>query len=180
MAEESISIQGFTRVHMVPRVNQGRTVALAFELPSGPPVAYGAPVQVLQQIFLRIPQVLADAKKLRTEAGLMDAPDAPAVTTVPWNVESVSLPAIADEGFVFAIQLDGCRLDLSFTLEQLLMLRQSLASIEKPKVAAKKTPKTAKKTEPKTETPKVALAKKAKPAAKSSLKSKKAGSAERV
>lgn len=164
MAEQSISIQGFTRVHMVPRVNQGQTVALAFELPSAPPVAYGAPVQVLQQLFLRIPQVLADAKKLRTEAGLVDAPDAPAIAAVPWVVESVNASGSADDGLVFAVQMDGCRVDLLFNSQQLMELRRLLTASEKPKTAPKKTSKVAEKTEPKKETLKASAAKKMKTA----------------
>lgn len=137
MAEESISIQGFTRVHMVPRVNQGQTVALAFELPSGPPVAYGAPVQVLQQLFLRIPQVLADAKKVRAEAGLVGAPDAPAIAAVPWVVESVLVTTGADGQLNLAVQMNDCRVDLALSAEQALQLIASLTALVKPKPAAK-------------------------------------------
>jgi hypothetical protein len=142
MAEESISIQGFTRVHMVPRVNQGKTVALAFELPSGPPVAYGAPVQVLQQLFLRIPQVLADAKKVRAEAGLMDAPDAPEIAAVPWAVNSVSAVTGADGQLLLAVQMDDCRVDLVLSAEQALQLIASVKPLTKPKPAAKTSKKT--------------------------------------
>jgi hypothetical protein len=187
MAEQSISIQGFTRVHMVPRVNQGQTVALAFELPSAPPVAYGAPVQVLQQLFLRIPQVLADAKKVRAEAGLVDAPDAPAIAAVPWVVESVAAAGGADDQFVLTVHMNGCRVDLSFTPELVLGLGGLLASIEKPKTEPKKAPTSKLKVEPKKEAIKVASAKKpkaekvvkaaatppkAKPIAKTATKSK--------
>lgn len=162
MAEESISVQGFTRVHMVPRVNQGQTVALAFELPNAPPVAYGAPVQVLQQLFLRIPQVLADAKKVRAQAGLVDAPDAPAIAALPWTVESVTAVGEADEQFVLTVHMNGCRADLSLSPEQVLDLGRLLASIKKPKTQPKKAPKAKVKVDPKKESDKVGVAKKPK------------------
>ena len=168
MAEESISIQGFTRVHMVPRVNQGQTVALAFELPSGPPVAYGAPVQVLQQLFLRIPQVLADAKKVRAEAGLVDAPDAPAISAVPWAVESVSALTGTDGQLNLAVQMNDCRVDLALSAEQALQLIASLTALVKPKPAAKTVKKAVeaapKQAVTKAKTPKVAVKAAAKPA----------------
>ncbi len=141
MAEESISIQGFTRVHMVPRVNQGRTVALAFELPSGPPVAYGAPVQVLQQLFLKIPQVLADARKVRAEAGLVDAPDAPAIASVPWEVESLEVSPTSDTSLNLTVHMKGSRVDLMMRSDQALQLSSLLMSCVAPKPAAKKTRK---------------------------------------
>lgn len=138
MAEPSeIKVQSFTRVHMVPRVNQGKTIALAFELPGASTVAYGAPVQVLQQLFLRIPQVLADAKKVRAEAGLVDAPDAPAIAAVPWVVESVSALTDADGQLNLAVQMNDCRVDLALNAEQTLQLIASLTALVKPKPAAK-------------------------------------------
>lgn len=138
MAEESVSVQSFTRVHMVPRVNHGQAVALAFELTSAPPVAYGAPVQVLQQLFLRIPQVLADAKKVRAEAGLVDAPDAPVIAALPWAVESVTAVGAADEQFVLTVHMNACRVDLSLSSKQVLDLGRLLTSIKKPKTQPKK------------------------------------------
>jgi hypothetical protein len=141
MAEESITIQGFTRVHMVPRVNQGRTVAFVYELPSTPPVAYGAPVQVLQQLFLRIPQVLADAKKVRAEAGLVDAPDAPEMVVMPWAVESLTPLLSADGQLTLAVQMNDCRVDLALSSEQGLQLLTTLASLVEAKPAAKKVQK---------------------------------------
>jgi hypothetical protein len=162
MAEESISVQSFTRVHMVPRVNQGQTVALAFELPSAPPVAYGAPVQVLQQLFLRIPQVLGDAKKVRAEAGLVDAPNAPAVAAVPWTVEAVTAVGGTDEDFVLAVHMNGCRVDLSLSPEQVLGLGRLLMSMDKSKTPPKKAPKAKVKVDPKNETTKAAATKKPK------------------
>lgn len=150
MAEESISVQNFTRVHMVPRVNQGQTVALAFELPGAPPVAYGAPVQVLQQMFLRIPQVLADAKKVRAEAGLVDAPEAPVIAAVPWVVESLVASPVNDGQLNLSVQMDGCSVDLSLRLEQASELVALLSLKEKPKGGeAKKVPKAAPKIEAK-------------------------------
>ena len=133
MAEENISVQSFTRVHMVPRVNQGQTVAIAFEIQGSPPVAYGAPVHVLQQLFLRIPQVLADAKKVRAEAGLVDAPDAPVLAAVPWVVESLVASSGNDGQLNLAVQMNGCSVDLSLSLEQASELVALLLSIEKPK-----------------------------------------------
>jgi len=177
MAEESISIQGFTRVHMVPRVNQGQTVALAFELPSGPPVAYGAPVQVLQQLFLRIPQVLADAKKVRAEAGLVDAPDAPAIAAVPWVVESVSALTGADGQLNLAVQMNDCRVDLALSAEQALQLIASLTALVNPKPAAKTVKKAVeaapKQAVTKAKTPKVAVKAAVKAAAKPVVDKKK-------
>jgi len=146
MAEESITIQGFTRVHMVPRVNQGRTVAFVYELPSTPPVAYGAPVQVLQQLFLRIPQVLADAKKVRAEAGLVDAPDAPAMVALPWAVESLTPLLSADGQLTLAVQMNDCRVDLALSSEQGLQLLTALTSLVEAKPAAKKVQKAIKPT----------------------------------
>ena len=187
MAEESITIQGFTRVHMVPRVNQGRTVAFVYELPSEPPVAYGAPVQVLQQLFLRIPQVLADAKKVRAEAGLVDAPDAPAISALPWVVESVTAVGGAEDQLVLTVHMSSCRVDLSLSPEQVHDLGRLLASIEKPKTEPKTAPTPKPKVESKKETLKVASERKpktaqvvkdvassskAKPIAKTSTKSK--------
>ena len=133
MAEENISVQSFTRVHMVPRVNQGQTVAIAFEIQGAPPVAYGAPVHVLQQLFLRIPQVLADAKKVRAEAGLVDAPDAPVLAAVPWVVESLVASPGNDGQLKLAVQMNGCCVDLSLSLEQASELVALLSSKEKPK-----------------------------------------------
>jgi len=133
MAEENISVQSFTRVHMVPRVNQGQTVAIAFEIQGSPPVAYGAPVPVLQQLFLRIPQVLADAKKVRTEAGLVDAPDAPVLAAVPWVVESLAASPGNDGQLKLAVQMNGCSVDLSLSLEQASELVALLSSKEEPK-----------------------------------------------
>lgn len=163
MAEESISIQGFTRVHMVPRVNQGRTVAFVYELPSEPPVAYGAPVQVLQQLFLRIPQVLADAKKVRAEAGLVDAPDAPEMVALPWTVESLTPLLSADGQLTLAVQMNDCRVDLALSSEQGLQLLTALTALTpvvEAKPAAKKVKKAVdavpKATAPKEKTPKVA------------------------
>lgn len=160
MAEESISIQGFTRVHMVPRVNQGRTVAFVYELPSEPPVAYGAPVQVLQQLFLRIPQVLADAKKVRAESGLVDAPDAPGIPAVPWVVESLTPLMGADGQLTLAVQMNDCRVDLALSSEQGLQLLTALTYLVEAKPAAKKFKKAVdavpKATAPKEKTPKVA------------------------
>jgi hypothetical protein len=149
MAEENISVQSFTRVHMVPRVNQGQTVAIAFEIQGSPPVAYGAPVHVLQQLFLRIPQVLADAKKVRAEAGLVDAPDAPVLAAVPWVVESLAASPGNDGQIKLAVQMNGCSVDLSFSLEQASELAALLSSIEKPKDEAKKVAKVAPKIEAK-------------------------------
>jgi len=149
MAEENISVQSFTRVHMVPRVNQGQTVAIAFEIQGSPPVAYGAPVHVLQQLFLRIPQVLADAKKVRAEAGLVDAPDAPTLAAVPWVVESLVASQGTDGQLKLAVQMNGCSVDLSFSLEQASELVALLSSIEKPKDEAKKVAKVAPKIEAK-------------------------------
>lgn len=133
MAEENISVQSFTRVHMVPRVNQGQTVAIAFEIQGSPPVAYGAPVHVLQQLFLRIPQVLADAKKVRAEAGLVDAPDSPVLAVVPWVVESLVASPGNDGQLNLTVQMNGCSVDLSLSLEQASELVALLLSIEKPK-----------------------------------------------
>ena len=133
MAEENISVQSFTRVHMVPRVNQGQTVAIAFEIQGSTPVAYGAPVHVLQQLFLRIPQVLADAKKVRSEAGLVDAPDAPVLAAVPWAVESLVASPGNDGQLNLAVQMNGCSVDLSLSLEQASELVALLSSKEKPK-----------------------------------------------
>ena len=133
MAEENISVQSFTRVHMVPRVNQGQTVAIAFEIQGSPPVAYGAPVHVLQQLFLRIPQVLADAKKVRAEAGLVDAPDAPVLAAVPWVVESLAASPGNDGQLKLAVQMNGCSVDLSLSLEQASELVALLSSKEEPK-----------------------------------------------
>jgi hypothetical protein len=149
MAEENISVQSFTRVHMVPRVNQGQTVAIAFEIQGAPPVAYGAPVHVLQQLFLRIPQVLADAKKVRTEAGLVDAPDAPVLAAVPWVVESLAASPGNDGQLKLAVQMNGCSVDLSLSLEQASELAALLSSKEKPKDEAKKVAKVAPKIEAK-------------------------------
>jgi hypothetical protein len=150
MAEENISVQSFTRVHMVPRVNQGQTVAIAFEIQGAPPVAYGAPVHVLQQLFLRIPQVLADAKKVRAEAGLVDAPDAPVLAAVPWVVESLVASPGNDGQLKLAVQMNGCSVDLSLSLEQASELVALLSSKEKPKGdEAKKVTKAAPKIEAK-------------------------------
>ncbi len=150
MAEENISVQSFTRVHMVPRVNQGQTVAIAFEIQGLPPVAYGAPVHVLQQLFLRIPQVLADAKKVRVEAGLVDAPDAPVLAAVPWVVESLVASPGNDGQLNLAVQMNGCSVDLSLSLEQASELVALLSSKEKPKGELKKVAKAAPKIEAKT------------------------------
>ena len=149
MAEENISVQSFTRVHMVPRVNQGQTVAIAFEIQGSPPVAYGAPVHVLQQLFLRIPQVLADAKKVRAEAGLVDAPDAPVLAAVPWVVESLVASPGNDSQLNLAVQMNGCSVDLSLSLEQASELVALLSSKEKPKGELKKVAKVAPKIEAK-------------------------------
>ena len=149
MAEENISVQSFTRVHMVPRVNQGQTVAIAFEIQGLPPVAYGAPVHVLQQLFLRIPQVLADAKKVRAEAGLVDAPDAPVLAAVPWVVESLVASSGNDGQLNLAVQMNGCSVDLSLSLEQASELVALLSSKEKPKGELKKVAKAAPKIEAK-------------------------------
>ena len=149
MAEENISVQSFTRVHMVPRVNQGQTVAIAFEIQGSPPVAYGAPVHVLQQLFLRIPQVLADAKKVRAEAGLVDAPDAPVLAAVPWVVESLVASQGTDGQLNLAVQMNGCSVDLSLSLEQASELVALLSSKEKPKGELKKVAKAAPKIEAK-------------------------------
>jgi hypothetical protein len=149
MAEENISVQNFTRVHMVPRVNQGQTVAIAFEIQGAPPVAYGAPVHVLQQLFLRIPQVLADAKKVRAEAGLVDAPDAPVLAAVPWVVESLVASPVNDGQLNLAVQMNGCSVDLSLSLEQASELVALLSSKEKPKGGLKKVAKAAPKIEAK-------------------------------
>lgn len=149
MAEESISVQSFTRVHMVPRVNQGQTVAIAFEIQGSPPVAYGAPVHVLQQLFLRIPQVLADAKKVRAEAGLVDAPDAPVLAALPWAVESLVASPGNDGQLNLAVQMNGCSIDLSLSLEQASELVALLSSKEKPKDELKKVAKAAPKIEAK-------------------------------
>ena len=149
MAEENISVQSFTRVHMVPRVNQGQTVAIAFEIQGSPPVAYGAPVHVLQQLFLRIPQVLADAKKVRSEAGLVDAPDAPVLAAVPWVVESLVASSGNDGQLNLAVQMNGCSVDLSLSLEQASELVALLSLKEKPKGELKKVAKAAPKIETK-------------------------------
>jgi len=164
MAEENISIQDFTRVHLVPRVNQGRTVALAFELPNAPPVAYGAPVQVLEQLFRLIPNVLADAKKIRTEAGWVDSKQSTTTPTpaVPWVVESVTKTSSTDELFVLNIQMDSCSVDLSLGSEQVHQLQQLMNLIQKTKVAVKKAPSATEKSSPKKDLNKSAEAKKAK------------------
>ena len=159
MAEENISVQSFTRVHMVPRVNQGQTVAIAVEIQGSPPVAYGAPVHVLQQLFLRIPQVLADAKKVRAEAGLVDAPDAPVLAAVPWVVESLVASPGNDGQLNLAVQMNGCSVDLSLSLEQASELVALLSSIEKPKDEAKKVAKAAPKIEAKALPAKAVLSK---------------------
>jgi hypothetical protein len=139
--ESNISIQGFTRVHMVPRVNQGRTVALAFELPGVPPVAYAAPVQTLQQLFLRIPQVLSDAKKVRAEAGISDEPDATFVDPVPWVVESCQPSLDKDGRLNLAVQLNGCLIELAFSAEQVSALSIALPITKSISPTVKRTSK---------------------------------------
>jgi hypothetical protein len=126
---------------MVPRVNQGRTVALAFELPGVPPVAYGAPVQILQQLFLRIPQVLADAKKVRAEAGILDAPDAPLIDPVPWIVESCQSSLDKDGQLNLAVQLNGCLIELAFSAEQVSALSIALPKIKSASPTVKRVSK---------------------------------------
>ncbi len=127
MSEESISVQRFTRVHMLPRVNQGRVVALAFELPGAQPVAYGVPVEVLAQLFLQIPHVLEEAKKLRDRAKLVNDFGLRNITK-PWIVESFECRVLKDELLAVNMQMTACGFDFQMTSEQSLSLIKSIAS----------------------------------------------------
>lgn len=127
MSEESISVQRFTRVHMLPRVNQGRVVALAFELPGAQPVAYGAPVEVLAQLFLQIPYVLEEAKKVRDRAKLVNDFGL-RNTAKPWVVESFECRVIKDELLAVNMQMAACSFDFQMTSEQSLSLIKNIAS----------------------------------------------------
>jgi len=158
MADQNdVRVQQFTRVHLVPRVNKGQTVAIAFELPDLPPVAYGAPVQTFLQLFGMVPQVLSEAKKIRHEAGLVESSENSDNSRISWQVHSIN-PSLSERGELnLAVDLDGCQINLIFSEQQLMELSSSISlkrvstNILKPKkstVSAKKImPPSAKRTQ---------------------------------
>jgi hypothetical protein len=180
MSEESIAVQGFTRVHMVPRVNQGQTVALVFELSnSAPPVAFGAPVDVFQKLIGFVPQVLYEAAKIRKEAGLLEDKK---IQAWNWTVDSLNHQANANGTVTLNCMVKGCEINLTLTAEQFMGLlgqdgahpaakKEMPKKVNTPKVAAKPTP--AKKTvAPVNKVVTKSLAKKAAPLKKTTSKSK--------
>jgi hypothetical protein len=119
--QDNIAVQVFTRVHMVPRVNQGQTVALVFELPnSAPPVAFGAPVDVFQKLIGFVPNVLDEAAKIRKEAGLAEDKKFEAWN---WIVDSVNNQANPDGTVTLNCMVKGCELNLVLTAEQFMGIK---------------------------------------------------------
>jgi len=178
--QDNIAVQVFTRVHMVPRVNQGQTVALVFELPnSAPPVAFGAPVDVFQKLIGFVPNVLEEAAKIRKEAGLAEDKKFEAWN---WTLDSVNHQANPDGTVTLNCMVKGCEINLILTAEQFMGLQQQrvsqlatkkevLKKANTPKVAAKPIP--AKKTvTPVNKTVAKSPAKKAAPIKKTASKSK--------
>ena len=119
--QDNIAVQVFTRVHMVPRVNQGQTVALVFELPnSAPPVAFGAPVDVFQKLIGFVPNVLDEAAKIRKEAGLVEDKKFEAWN---WIVDSVNHQANPDGTVTLNCMVKGCEINLVLTAEQFMGIK---------------------------------------------------------
>jgi len=150
MAEQdNIAVQVFTRVHMVPRVNQGQTVALVFELPnSAPPVAFGAPVDVFQKLIGYAPNVLDEAAKIRKGAGLVEDKKFEAWN---WTVDSIKRLSNSDGSITLNCMVKGCEINLVLTSEQFMEIlerkitqavdnKQELKKINSSKAIGKATP----------------------------------------
>lgn len=178
--QDNIAVQVFTRVHMVPRVNQGQTVALVFELPnSAPPVAFGAPVDVFQKLIGFVPNVLDEAARIRKAAGIVEDK-----TFEPWNwpVDSISQHIGPDGTRSLRCLVKGCEINLLLTNEQFAQLsKQELSSPVGTKEVTKKIsankaplkqPPTKKTTAAVSKTVSKPIAKKSAPTKKTTSKSK--------